>query len=347
MQGMRGTSSPRGLASERNSCTIAAISRRDVLADKLIISARRRLRSAGFDGAGAGAPSAVWLMVLLPLSGCRLLGGRSGASISRIGALFTSRDHAISGARKQQFRSYGNLHAAGSHRGDPVRQRTKRTAVRRGQREMMGLTQPPSIRLPLEIANQPFIARHLGGFEPMIITRVGTPSKQERRSRDYFLRLVGDCITRWAFTDRSLFFLFYTALNIDPKSAGILYYRLSTLSSKLQLTDSTIRLVATPETLKAWNVGKKEMEALIPVRNVIAHHPMLATTDNTAGRTRHRYSIRVEPYEVEAGIRAPRAVDIKILRKHAKQVDELTYRLLANRPNLAADAKARAENLAR
>lgn len=170
---------------------------------------------------------------------------------------------------------------------------------------------------------------------------MGSQSRRERRSRDYFLRLVGDCITRWAFTDRSLFFLFYTALELDPKSAGIIYYRLTTISSKLQLTDSAVKLVATPETLEKWNIRKKEMKALIPIRNVIAHHPMLATTDSTTGRTRHRYTIRVEPYEVEAGVRAPRAVDIKVLRKHAKQVDELTYGLLSTRPLIVADAKAR------
>jgi hypothetical protein len=49
--------------------------------------------------------------------------------------------------------------------------------------------------------------------------------------------------------------------------------------------------------------------------------------------------------KVEAGIRAPRAVDIKILRKHAKHVDELTHRLIAIAPKIAADAKARAKNL--
>lgn len=182
----------------------------------------------------------------------------------------------------------------------------------------------------------------------MIITRIAIPlGKRERRSRDYFLRLVGECVTRWAFTDRSLFFLFYTALNLDTKSAGVLYYRLTTLSSKLNLADSAIKLVGTPETLKEWKARKSEMEALIPIRNVVAHHPLLATTDNTAGRTRHRYSIRIEPYEVEAGTRAPRAVDIKILRKHAKEVDELTHRLLVLRPSVHADAIARAKTLVR
>jgi hypothetical protein len=180
----------------------------------------------------------------------------------------------------------------------------------------------------------------------MFILRAAVLSKQERRSRNYFLRLVGECITRWAFTDRSLFFLFHTALNLDTRSAGIVYYRLNTLDSKFQLVDRTINLVATPKTLEAWNANKKEMEALKPIRNVIAHHPMLATTDAGPSRQRHRYSIRIEPYEVEAGMRAPRAVDIKILRKHAKQVDELTHGLIRIHPLVAADAKARAKNLA-
>lgn len=179
----------------------------------------------------------------------------------------------------------------------------------------------------------------------MIILRAGPLSKEVRRSRNYFLRLVGECITRWAFTDRSLFVLFRTALNVDAKSAGILYYRLNTLSRKLQLTEATIKLAASLETLKEWQVRKKEMDDLIPVRNVIAHHPLLEITSRTTNRTRHQYSIRVEPDEVEAGIRAPRAVDIKILRKHAKHVDEVTHRLIAIAPKIAADAKARAKNL--
>jgi hypothetical protein len=180
----------------------------------------------------------------------------------------------------------------------------------------------------------------------MIIVRAGTLGKRERRSRDYFLRLVGDCITRWAFTDRSLFDLFRAALNLDLKAAGVIYYRLHTLNSKLQLTESTIKLVALPKTLEQWKTCKKEMDDLLPIRNVIAHHPMLATTDSTPNRTRHRYSIRVEPYEVHAGYRSSRMIDIKILRKHAKQVDALTHRLMAVEPLIAADAKARAGNLA-
>jgi hypothetical protein len=118
------------------------------------------------------------------------------------------------------------------------------------------------------------------------------------------------------------------------------------LSGKLQLTESTIKLVATSKTLEEWKVCKKEMDELIPIRNVVARHPMLATTDNTSGRIVHRYSIRIEPYEVEAGIRLPRAVDIKILRKHAKQVDALTHRLVALVPKILADAQARAKNFA-
>jgi hypothetical protein len=175
----------------------------------------------------------------------------------------------------------------------------------------------------------------------MFILRSGPLSRRAKRNRDAFLRLVGECVTRWAFTDRALFLLFRQALDIDVKSAGTLYYRLTTLSSKLALTDAVIKLVATPTNLKVWKTYKKKMDQLIPIRNIVAHHPLLQSTSGT----RHQYFIRVEPYEVEAGYRAPRMIDAKILRAHATHVDNLTHRLAAFGQKITADAQFRKKSL--
>lgn len=112
------------------------------------------------------------------------------------------------------------------------------------------------------------------------------------------------------------------------------------------LVDSLLSLVGTPPTLKAWKKYKKRMEDLLPIRNLIAHHPLLESTETTPARTRFRYSIRIEPYEVESGRRAPRAVDAKALRQHAKKADRLTHLLAAFARKVSADAEARVKNLA-
>jgi hypothetical protein len=153
----------------------------------------------------------------------------------------------------------------------------------------------------------------------MLILRTGPLSKRAKRRRDTFLRLVGECVTRWAFVDRSLFLIFKRALNTDLKSAG----------------------VASPSNFKTWKQYNKRMDSLLPVRNIIAHHPLLQATTGA----RHQYFIRVEPYEVEAGYRAPRAIDVKTLRLHAKQVDKLTHRLSEFAAKVSTDFEARAKNL--
>jgi hypothetical protein len=170
-------------------------------------------------------------------------------------------------------------------------------------------------------------------------------SKRNKRNRDNFLRLVGDCVTRWAFIDRMLFVLFLRALNLDVKGAGIIYYRLTTLNSKIDLVDRAIGLVATPATLKVWKRHKKKMEELLPVRNIIAHHPLLQEISGSGRRSRHRYSIRIEPYEIEIGRRVARSVYANELRQHSVRVDKLTHRLATFSGKVMKDARARAQNL--
>lgn len=181
----------------------------------------------------------------------------------------------------------------------------------------------------------------------MIILRAGTASKRAKRNRDAFLRLVGECVTRWAFADRALFILFQHALGVDRKAAGIVYYRLNTISSRIQLVNSAISLAASPLNLKAWRKYKNQLDhKLIPVRNVIVHHPMLQETSSSIKmRTRYRYFIRVEPYEVEAGQRAPRIIDVGMMRKHATKVDKMTDYLLALEPKVTADSQSRLKHL--
>jgi hypothetical protein len=178
----------------------------------------------------------------------------------------------------------------------------------------------------------------------MIILRRGPLSKRAKRSRDSFLKLAGECVTRWAFTDRALFVLFRSALYDYPRIAAAIYYRLNTLSSKVALVDVTIRQIAMPANLKSWQRHKKRMEQLLPVRNLIAHNPLLETVSSGPKRARYRYSIRQEPNEVEIGYKKPRSVDAKILRAHAKQVDKLTHRLIALVPKIVADSKASQKN---
>ncbi len=182
------------------------------------------------------------------------------------------------------------------------------------------------------------------GWRAIIILRRGPFSKQAKHSRDSFLRLAGECVTRWAFTDRALFVLFRSSLYDYPRVAAAIYYRLNTLSAKISLVDVTIQQIATPANLKTWRRHKKRMEQLLPVRNLIAHNPLLETVSAGTKRPRYGYSIRQEPNEVEIGYKKPRAVNARTLRNHAKQVDKLTHRLVKFAPKVVADSKARQKN---
>ena len=181
----------------------------------------------------------------------------------------------------------------------------------------------------------------------MIILRRGPLSKRAKRSRDSSLRLVGECVTRWAFTDRALFVIFRSTLYDNPRIAAAIYYRLNTLSGKLALVDASVRQIATAANLKTWQRHKKRTEQLLPVRNLIAHHPLLETVSSGTKRARYQYSIRLEPNEVAIGYKQPRSVDAKILRAHATQVDKLTHRLIALVPKIVADFERWREGHAR
>jgi hypothetical protein len=113
-------------------------------------------------------------------------------------------------------------------------------------------------------------------------------------------------------------------------------------SGKIALVDASVRQIATAANLKAWQRHKKRAEQLLPVRNLVAHHPLLETVSSGPKRASYQYSIRLEPNEVGIGKR-PRSVDAEKLRRHATQVDKLTHRLIALVPKIVADSKARSK----
>ena len=93
----------------------------------------------------------------------------------------------------------------------------------------------------------------------MIILRAGTASKRAKRNRDAFLRLLVNASQGGHLLDRALFILFQHALGVDRKAAGIVYYRLNTISSRIQLVNSAISLAASPLNLKAWRKYKNQL----------------------------------------------------------------------------------------
>jgi hypothetical protein len=178
----------------------------------------------------------------------------------------------------------------------------------------------------------------------MAIIKVHPTSKTIRRDEDIFSRLIGQCITRWAFIDRALFDYCDYCLGGRSALTAVVYYRTPQLSQRLGLVDellqklllfmkghiptrSTVAHRRCEEMSKEWRAIKKRLDNLMQVRNVIAHQPMLrvgtAKKHGRGERAHYFFSIVSEWRDAGARDKKRHVVRVDDLRAHFKAAEKM------------------------
>lgn len=165
----------------------------------------------------------------------------------------------------------------------------------------------------------------------MAVLKLHPRTKKVRRDEETFLRLIGECVTGWAFVDRAIFRVFRQTLGVAPNMAAAVYYDRNTLNQRRDLTNKVMAQKYAPAStiLTRWLILNSEISRLAPVRNSLAHQPAQRTGTVRAGRPHSYYSIHVEPQEVRAGLRKPKEFLVADLRSHLRDADKLRKALLS------------------
>jgi hypothetical protein len=176
----------------------------------------------------------------------------------------------------------------------------------------------------------------------MAVIKAYPGSAKVHQDEREFARLVGECITTWAFVDRQIFRLFALHLETKSKRAAIVYYRLPTLAGRLDLTDALLKNELSKRVFETkWRPICIDTRNLLAVRAVIAHQPPIRTGTGRGQKAIYLFSIHVEPDELEVKsfekLRGKKSLGMKDLREHTNQVEKIVERLqtfsavLANR----------------
>lgn len=114
----------------------------------------------------------------------------------------------------------------------------------------------------------------------LFMTSDSTPDKETA-----FYSWVGLYITRWAFIEETLFLICSTVLGTDPARTAVVFYRTPTLSSRIELISELMTVRFPPperangghrdKRYKAWERLAQKLKALMPMRNSVAHHPVI------------------------------------------------------------------------
>lgn len=106
------------------------------------------------------------------------------------------------------------------------------------------------------------------------------PSPSNRH--DNLFMWIGICIKEWAKVEAALFEVCHLILKADIAHVAIIFYRTPTLDSRLTLADELVRTIipargkkgSRHKNLAAWDQLVKDIRALLPVRNLLAHSPL-------------------------------------------------------------------------
>ena len=79
--------------------------------------------------------------------------------------------------------------------------------------------------------------------------------------------------------------------------------------------------------LKEWKVIRLRIASLLPVRNMIPHHPVMRTGTSDGRKPIYIYSIHIEPYEAilakeHEALEGKKEIDIDDLEEHSKSVEQ-------------------------
>jgi hypothetical protein len=108
--------------------------------------------------------------------------------------------------------------------------------------------------------------------------------KAVKEHRDEFYRMIGHCVTRWAFVDRTLFSLCHICLGTTPEQTALVFYKFSSINDHKLLAGNLIKITAKPDRdiNKQWADISSVFEKLIPFRNFIVHNPVRGGANKTS-----------------------------------------------------------------
>jgi hypothetical protein len=172
--------------------------------------------------------------------------------------------------------------------------------------------------------------------EPVIIKLHPEPAEY-LEAETAFLRAVGLCITRWAFVDRQLFWMFRFGLGAATHRAAIVYYNQQTISRRVAQADELLRNAFAERKWDSeseeWQRLRNPINELLPTRNIVAHQPVRRVGKSDGKRAVYEYSIYVEPFQrylgkTYKGLLGKDALETKDLVDHANQVEDLETELM-------------------
>jgi hypothetical protein len=157
--------------------------------------------------------------------------------------------------------------------------------------------------------------------------QMGIPPETDK----LFHALVGYGVNVWAHVETSLFECCYILLGTTESMAAIAFYSHSDSSHRKQFVQELMAATdLPPELAKDWNILMKEMERLTPLRNWLAHQPIVIQSiiRNTITKANphayevvHRMVVTLNPKEALRGKRKTQTFSMRDLQEN---VDELT-----------------------
>ena len=163
----------------------------------------------------------------------------------------------------------------------------------------------------------------------MAILSFDPKTKQVNRDEETFLRLIGECVSQWAFLDRELFKLSQSALGIDELRAAIVFYSWTNIANHLLLVDRLMKHgLSESHFLDKWRPLRKLIGRHLDTRSIYAHQPIKRTGTGKKNRAVYFYSIHIEPAEQlirtgHQGLGGKNELLAKDLRKHARSLEKL------------------------
>lgn len=175
----------------------------------------------------------------------------------------------------------------------------------------------------------------------MAVIKAYPGSKKVHEDEREFARLVGECITTWAFVDRQVFGLLNMHLGTNTKRAAVVYYRWPTLAGRADLADALLKSELSKAVFEnKWRPIYKDLKNLLAMRAVIAHQPPVRIGTGAGTRAIFHFAIHIELAELEVKsfekLRGKLHLGMKDLRDHIGQVQQLVERLRTLGATLAA-----------
>lgn len=164
----------------------------------------------------------------------------------------------------------------------------------------------------------------------MTILKFEPQTKQAERDKEIFLRLLGECVSLWAFLDRELFYLAKTALGTDGVRTAIVFYARQDMTNHLSLVDRLMKHgLFEDHFLHKWRPLQKLITRHLATRSIYAHQPIKRTGVGKNNRAFYFYSIHVEPAQLQLGgdykqgLGDKNELLAKDLKKHARSLEKL------------------------